>query len=112
MCAKLTKKTKDTFERIRKVDENGQEYWTARELYKVLGYTEYGKFLPSARKAWVACKETGQDPNYHFAPFSDMIIVGKGAERQIDNIKMTRYACYLTVMNADSSKPIVAQANR
>lgn len=110
MCAKLTKKTKDSFESIKKIDEKGQEYWTARDLYKVLEYTEYGKFLPSARRAWVSCKESGQDPNYHFAPFSDMIKIGKGAERQVDNIKMSRYACYLTVMNADSSKPIVAQA--
>lgn len=110
MSGKLTKKAKETFESIKKFDEEGKEYWTARDLYKILEYTEYNKFLPAARKAWIACKESGFDPNYHFAPFSDMIIVGKGAKRQIDNIKLSRYACYLTVQNADSSKLIVAQA--
>lgn len=110
MSGKLTKKAKETFESIKKFDDQGKEYWTARDLYKILEYTEYNKFLPAARKAWMACRESGFDPNYHFAPFSDMIIVGKGAKRQIDNIKLSRYACYLTVQNADSSKLIVAQA--
>ena len=110
MSAKLTKKNKDTFENIRKVDDKGQEYWTARDLYQVLGYSEYRFFLPAARKAWSACKESGQNPEDHFEVMHDMVKIGSGAERQVDNIKMTRYACYLTVMNADSSKPIVAQA--
>ncbi len=79
-------------------------------LQKFLGYSEYRFFLPAARKAWIACKESGQNPNDHFEVFHDMIIIGKGAERQIDNIRITRYGCYLTVQNADSSKPIVAQA--
>lgn len=110
MSGKLTKKARETFEGIKKIDKEGKEYWTARDLYRILEYTEYNKFLPAARRAWVACKESGFDPNYHFAPFSEMIIIGKGAKRQIDNIRMSRYACYLTVQNANSSKPIVAQA--
>ncbi|MDE6562610.1 MAG: DNA damage-inducible protein D [Muribaculaceae bacterium] len=110
MSNKLTKKTKETFESIKKTDENGVEYWTARDLSKVLGYSEYRFFLPAARKAWNACRESGQNPNDHFEVFHDMIMIGKGAERQIDNIKITRYGCYMTVQNADSSKPIVAQA--
>ena len=110
MNNKLSKKTRATFESIKKTDENGVEYWTARDLSKVLGYTEYRNFLPAARKAWTACSESGQNPNYHFVVFHDMIVVGKGAERKVDHIKITRYGCYLTVQNADSSKPIVAQA--
>ncbi|MCH5242206.1 MAG: hypothetical protein J1F67_07250 [Muribaculaceae bacterium] len=106
----LTKKNKDTIESIRKVDDNGQEYWTSRDLCPVLGYSEYRFFLPAARKAWSACKESGHNPEDHFEVLHDMVKIGYGAERQADNIKMTRYACYLTVMNADSSKPIVAQA--
>lgn len=108
--SKLTRKTKETFEGIRRTDEDGNEFWTARDLYKVLEYNEYRNFLPAARKAWTACKESGVNPNDHFVPFHDMVTIGSGAERQIDNIKMSRYACYLTVQNADSSKPIVAQA--
>lgn len=108
--SKLTRKTKETFEGIRRTDEDGNEFWTARDLYKVLEYNEYRNFLPAARKAWTACKESGVNLNDHFVPFHDMVTIGSGAERQIDNIKMSRYACYLTVQNADSSKPIVAQA--
>lgn len=110
MSARLTKKAREAFENIKKVDDEGHEYWTARELYRVLEYGEYGKFLPVARKAWYNCKNSGINPNDHFAPFSDMIIVGKGAERKVDNIKLSRYACYLIVLNADSTKTIVAQA--
>ena len=110
MSDKPRKKTNNIFESIKNTDENGVEYWTARDLSKVLGYSEYRFFLPAARKAWNACKESGQNPNDHFEVFHDMIKLGKGAERQVDNIKITRYGCYLTVQNADSSKPIVAQA--
>lgn len=110
MSSKLTKKTKDLFESIKHVDENGNEFWKARELYKVLEYTEYRNFLPAARKAWIACQQSGFDPNDHFVPFNDMVKIGSGAERQVDNIIMSRYACYLTVQNADPSKTIIAQA--
>lgn len=110
MSSKLTKSSKEIFESIKRVDENDNEYWTARDLYKILEYTEYRNFLPAARKAWTACQQSGFNPYDHFVPFNDMVKIGSGAERQIDNIKMSRYACYLTVQNADSSKPIVAQA--
>ena len=95
--SKLTRKTKETFEGIRRIDDDGKEFWTARDLYKVLEYNEYRNFLPAARKAWTACQESGLNPNDHFVPFHDMVTIGSGAERQIDNIKMSRYACYLTV---------------
>ncbi len=110
MTNRLSKKAKASFESIRHIDEEGKEFWTARDLYKVLEYNEYRNFLPAARKAWTACKESGVNPNDHFVPFHDMVTIGSGAERQIDNIKMSRYACYLTVQNANPSKPIVAQA--
>lgn len=110
MNKRLTKKAKETFESIKKIDENGTEYWTARELAKALEYADYRNFVTVARKAWFACKNSGFDPNYQFVAFTELIIAGKGAERQIDNIKMTRYACYLCVQNADPTKPLVAQA--
>lgn len=110
MSPRLSKKAKETFETIRKVDENDVEYWTSRELSKALGYTDYRNFLEVARKAWTACSKSGQNPYDHFVMFNEMISLGKGAMRQVDSIKMTRYACYLSVQNADPSKPIVAQA--
>ncbi len=110
MSSKLTIRTRETFESIKRIDENGNEFWTARDLYKVLEYTEYRNFLPAARKAWTACQQSGFNPYDHFVPFNDMVKIGSGAERQVDNIKMSRYACYLTVQNADPTKTIIAQA--
>lgn len=107
---RLTKRAQNLFESIKHFDENGQEYWTARELSKVLEYSEYRKFLPAARKAWTACHNSGYNPADHFVLFGEMVSIGSNAERQVDNIKMSRYACYLTVQNADPSKPIVSQA--
>lgn len=110
MSKRVTKKTRETFESIKRTDDLNQEFWTARELAKVLGYTDYRNFLEVARKAWTACLNSGVDAHDHFVVFNEMVSIGSGAERQIDNIKMTRYACYLAVQNANPSKPIVAQA--
>lgn len=62
------------------------------------------------RKAWQACVNSGVNPNDHFVVFTEMVKIGSGAERQVDSVKMSRYACYLTMQNANSAKPIVAQA--
>jgi DNA-damage-inducible protein D len=96
------------FEAIRKEDEDGNEYWSARELAKILGYTEYGKFKNAIQKAEEACEHSSQAISDHFAHVSDMIGVGKGARRKVEDVYLTRYACYLIVQNADPSKPIVA----
>ncbi|MDE6410702.1 MAG: DNA damage-inducible protein D [Muribaculaceae bacterium] len=110
MGVRLTKKAKDSFEGIKHIGENGEEHWTARELAKVLEYADYRNFLEVARKAWIACNNSGINPYDHFVTFTEMVPIGSNAERQIDNIKLTRYACYLIVQNANPSKSIVAQA--
>lgn len=106
---RLTKKAKDTFEGIKRIDENNSEWWNSRELAKVLTYGDYRYFLEVMRKAWTACSNSGINPNDHFVVIHEMVTIGSNAERQIDSVKLSRYACYLTVQNADSSKPIVAQ---
>lgn len=110
MSAQITKRIKETFESIKKLDENGKEYWTSRDLSRAIGYSDYRNFLDVARKGWNACRNSGQNPNDHFVVFTEMISIGKSAERKIENIKMSRLACYLTLQNADSSKTAVAQA--
>ncbi len=97
------------FESIRRQAEDGSEYWSARELGKVLGYTEYGKFQNAIQKAETACKNSGQAISDHFAHVSDMIATAKGAKRRVEDVHLSRYACYLLVENADSSKPISAK---
>lgn len=110
MGKRLTKKAKESFEGIRHISEDGEEHWTARELAKVLEYTDYRNFLEVARKAWISCNNSGVNPYDHFVTFNEMVSIGSNAERQIDNIKLSRYACYLIVQNANPTKPIVAQA--
>lgn len=96
------------FDAIRKVDEHGNEYWSARELAKLLGYTQYNKFTNAIKKAEESCKGSGGAISDHFTHVGEMIKLGKGAIRTFKNVLLSRYACYLIIENADSSKPIVA----
>jgi len=104
----LSKRAQTIFEQIRQVDENGNEFWSARELGKVLEYSEYRHFIPVTDRAKEACKNSGFSVSDHFEDILDMIELGKGAKRSVDSIKLSRYACYLIVQNADPSKEIVA----
>ncbi len=96
------------FDAIRHEDEHGKDYWSARELGKLLGYGEYRKFKNAIEKAEEACQNSGQAVADHFVHVGGMIEVGKGARRKVEDVHLTRYACYLLVENADPSKPIVA----
>lgn len=109
MSRRLTKKTMSLFESIKHIDENGNEYWTSRNLWKILEYNEYRNFLPVIEKAKIACKNSGQKIEDHFVDINEMVTIGSGAERELDSVKLSRYACYLIVQNADPSKTIVAQ---
>lgn len=110
MGTRLTKKATVTFESIKKIDENGVEYWLSRDLAKILEYADYRNFITVINKAKEACSNSGNDVLDHFGDITEMVTIGSGAQRPIDTIKLTRYACYLTVQNADPSKTIVAQA--
>ncbi len=96
------------FEAIREEAEDGSEYWNARELAKILGYTQYNKFTNAITRAEEACKNSGQAVSDHFTHVSEMVTIGSGAKRKFDTVFLSRYACYLIVQNADPSKPIVA----
>ena len=109
MGNRLTKKTISLFESIKQIDENGIEYWTSRSLWKILEYAEYRYFLPVIEKAKLACANSGVSVADHFVDILEMVTIGSGAERQVDSVKLSRYACYLIVQNADPSKTIVAQ---
>lgn len=110
MGTRLTKKAAATFESIKRVNENGVEYWLSRDLAKILEYADYRNFIAVINKAKEACSNSGNDVLDHFGDITEMVTIGSGAQRPIDTIKLTRYACYLTVQNADPSKTIVAQA--
>jgi len=96
------------FEAIRRVREDGSEYWSARDLSKILGYALWQKFKNVIEKAKEACQNSGHAVSDHFIQVDKMIKTGKGAKRSIEDTHLSRYACYLIVQNADPSKPIVA----
>jgi DNA-damage-inducible protein D len=96
------------FEAIREEAEDGSEYWNARELAKILGYARWDKFKNAIERAEEACQNSGQAVGDHFSHVGKMIDLGKGAKRNVDEVFLSRYACYLIVQNADPSKPIVA----
>lgn len=98
---------RQSFESIRHKDE-GAEYWLARELASVLGYEKYDNFLQVVRKARVACVQAGLVEADHFADVGKMVEIGSGAQREIADMRLSRYACYLIVQNGDPSKPVIA----
>lgn len=98
------------FEAAAYIDDEGIEYWTARDLQKLLGYSDYRNFLNIVNKAKEACTNSGNVIEHHFVDVTDMIEVGKGATREVDNIKLTRYASYLIAQNGDARKEQIAFA--
>jgi DNA-damage-inducible protein D len=99
-----------SFEKIKKIDEKGVEYWEARELMLILGYIEWRNFEEVLGKAAQACIKSGEDVDNHFVKFNKMVKIGSDAVRQVANYKLDRYACYLIAQNGDSSKPEIAKA--
>lgn len=99
---------KSPFEKIKRISEEGYEYWSARDLSKLLGYTEYRKFQNPIQKAIESCMNSGEQVYNHFAQVSDMVEIGSGAERKVDDIRLSRFASYLVVQNSDPSKELVA----
>ena len=98
------------FEDIKHLDEQGNEYWTARELIPVLEYNEYRFFKKVIDKAIDACKSSNIKASDHFVRVHDMVALGSGAERKIEDFHLSRYACYLIAMNGDPRKRAVALA--
>ncbi|MDR1610942.1 MAG: DNA damage-inducible protein D [Candidatus Symbiothrix sp.] len=109
MTKTVLKKAVDSiFEQIRKIDENKNEYWSAREFAKALEYVDYRNFIHVINRAKEACLNSGIPLTNHFVDINEMVLLGSGAERQVDSIKLSRYACYLIVQNADPSKEVIA----
>ncbi len=98
----------NSFERIKRVNERGGEFWSARELARVLEYTDFRNFITVTTKARQACAHSGRSVSDHFVDLTEMVGIGSGAWRPIEDWALSRYACYLVIQNADPSKPLVA----
>lgn len=103
----LSKYSENTFENIKHVDEDGNEYWLARELQDILEYTEWRNFEKVMKKAMKACENSGGIVNHDFVEINKIIEAGAMA-KPIKDIKLSRYACYLIVQNGDPSKEVIA----
>jgi DNA-damage-inducible protein D len=97
-----------TFEGLRQHDKDGTEFWLARSLAKVLGYSEYRHFLPVVERAREACRNSAHPVEDHFEDILEMVEIGSGAKRELPDVRLSRYACYLIVQNGDPSKPVIA----
>ena len=97
-----------TFEDIKRINEYGGEYWGARELQAVLEYSKWGNFVKVIEKAKESCRNSQLNVDDHFADVGKMVDIGSGTKRAIDDMHLSRYACYLIVQNSDPRKEVVA----
>lgn len=98
------------FEAAGQVDDDGNKFWLARDYATLLEYSDYRNFLNTMEKAKIACRNSGHDPLDHFVDVTEMVVIGSGAEREIDDVRLSRYACYLTAQNGDARKRPIAFA--
>ena len=102
--------TEKLFENIKHIDEEGNEYWYARELMPLLEYSKWERFSNTIENAKVACENSGYNVNYHFPRVGKMVQIGSKTNRQIADYKLSRYACYLIAQNGDSRKKAISLA--
>jgi DNA-damage-inducible protein D len=103
---------KKTFEELKLTNEHGAEYWSARDLQPLLGYTQWRRFEQAIERAMTSCETSGNSPANHFAGAGKMVDLGSGSRREVDDYQLSRFACYLIAQNGDPRKPEIAQAQK
>ena len=106
--SKISTQDHVSFEKLRALDTNGNEIWLARSLAPLLEYQDWRNFLQVVAKAKTACEKSGQPIADHFGDVTQMVSIGSGAQRELPDIRLSRFACYLIVQNGDPSKPVIA----
>ena len=110
MKTEIVQTLTDTFEANAQRTEGGIEFWLARDLQYLLGYSKWDNFLNAVSKARTACEVSGHEVSDHFADVRKMVDLGSGSQREVDDIMLTRYACYLAAQNGDPKKQEIAFA--
>ena len=108
MANEIVKQGSSLFEQIKQIDEFGNEFWYARQLAKILEYTDFRNFVGVINKAKEACSKSGFEVSEHLVEVNEVLEAGQGAKHSYPGFKLSRYFCYLIVQNADPSKEIVA----
>jgi DNA-damage-inducible protein D len=101
-----------SFESLKKFNQHGIEYWSARDLQICLGYSEWRKFEATLKKGITSCKQSGNEPQNHFVGADKMVPIGSGTDRKVVDWHLSRFACYLIAQNGDSRKPEIAEAQK
>jgi len=101
-----------SFEDLKQSNEHDAEYWSARDLQPLLGYSQWRRFEDAVKRAITYYEYSGNNPEYHFAGAGKMIGVGKGGVREVDDYQPSRFACYLIAQNGDPRKPEIAYAQK
>lgn len=102
--------TMEHLNRVMKVSPSGVDYWRAREIYPILGYSRWENFQEAVKRAMNACEAMGVKPDVHFRMTTELMKVGKGAKIRVSDAFLSRTACYLVAMNGDPAKPEIAAA--
>ena len=102
--------TQPTFEELKRRNDHGAEYWSARDLQPLLGYSQWRRFEDAIDRARTSCEQSGNKAGHHFAGAGKMVVLGSGSQRAVDDYQLSRFACYLIAQNGDPRKPAIAQA--
>jgi DNA-damage-inducible protein D len=101
---------RDSFEGLRQTNDHGAEYWSARGLQSLLGYSQWRRFEQAIDRAKTSCEQSGNDPDHHFAGAGKMVELGSRSLRELPDYHLSRFACYLIAQNGDPRKPEIARA--
>ena len=101
-----------SFEDLKLINSHGAEYWSARDLQPMLGYSQWRRFEQAVERAITSCKQSGNDPDHHFAGAGKMVELGSGSARDVPDYHLSRFACYLIAQNGDPRKPEIAHAQK
>jgi DNA-damage-inducible protein D len=112
MIFEMAKIEQTSFENLKKTNEHGAEYWSARDLQLLLGYSQWRRFENAIRKAQESCQQSGNVSENHFAGAGKMVDIGSETKRELPDYHLSRFACYLIAQNGDSRKPEIAAAQK
>jgi DNA-damage-inducible protein D len=108
----LPAEERSSFEALKRLNGHGAEYWSARDLQGLLGYSQWRRFEDAVKRAMISCEQSGNKPGHHFAGAGKMVELGSGSVREVPDFHLSRFACYLIAQNGDPRKAEIAQAQK